>query len=40
MGTEQQQELKLEKTRIYKFLKTRKYIRKWSGINSHIFIKK
>ena len=40
MGTEQQQELKLEKTRIYKLLKMRKYIRKCSGINSHIFIKK
>tara|TARA_Y100000590_G_scaffold342833_1_gene391576 strand:- start:7134 stop:7835 length:702 start_codon:yes stop_codon:yes gene_type:complete len=31
---------KLKKTHIYKFLKKRKYIKKWSGLNSHIFVKK
>ena len=30
----------LEKSSIYKFLKRQKYIKKWSGINSHIFVKK
>ncbi len=29
----------LKKSYIYKFLKKKKYVKKWSGINSHIFMK-
>ena len=30
---------KLKETDVYKFLRKKKYVKKWSGINSHIFTK-